>query len=112
MIRNLLIFWCGPIAFFWSWYYLSYYDISLGLFFYSRALHDQVFETYGTLLGIEPATIPPMIARALCVDSLIVLSLVVLRKHRPIRAFARGLLERRRQASRLAASEDSLSRAP
>lgn len=112
MIRNLLIFWCGPIAIFWSWYYLSYYDLSLGLFFYSRELHDRVFDTYGALFGIEPASIPPMIAHALCVDSLIVLSLVLLRKHKPIWAFLRGLRDRRAQSRSVAASEESLSSAP
>ncbi len=84
-MRKLLALWLGPLAFFWGWYFLSLND--LGGVFFSRALHDQVFNMYGTMLGIEPTAIPGMIAEALVVDSLILGAIVAFRKRRKIAAW-------------------------
>ena len=112
MIRGLLIFWFLPIAFFWSWYFLSFYDLGFGLFFYSRELHDMVFQTYGDLLGVDPFAIPGMVAKALVVDSAIVFALVALRKHRAIARYIVSRCAGRGQSGFARASDESLSSAP
>jgi hypothetical protein len=84
MIRKLMIFWVGPIVFFWGWYYLSLNDA--GLVFFSKAVHVQVFALYGSLLGIDPDSIAPMIAKSLVVDSLIVAAVLAFRRRREILA--------------------------
>ena len=84
-MRTLLILWLGPIAFFWSWYFLSLADV--GGIFLSRDLHDKVFSIYGDILGIDPAIIPGMVARALAFDSLFVVALILFRKRKPIFAW-------------------------
>lgn len=112
MIRGLFLFWFLPIAFFWSWYFLSLNDLGFGLFFFSRELHDLVFQTYGATLGIDPAALPGMVAKALAVDTVIVFALVVLRKHRAIARFIVSKRGGHSQSRLAAASEESLSRAP
>lgn len=88
MIRSLLILWLGPNAFFWSWYYLSLNDISFGTLFF----------IYGGFLGLDPAAIPGMVAKALFFDSFIVLGIIALRKRGTILAFAGRTLGRVRQS--------------
>jgi hypothetical protein len=83
-MRALLIFWAGPLAFFWGWYFLSLHDISLGTAFFSRQMHDLVFEVYGNILGVSPDSVPAMAAEACLVDSLILLALVAFRRRRAL----------------------------
>lgn len=110
-MKWFLILWAGPVLLLTSWYGLSYYDMSFGVFMLTRQAHDLVFQVYGNVLGIPPETIPPLVARAMIVDSLAVFAIMALRKRRQIIGWWR-----RRQSSRLEplsrASEDSLSRAP
>lgn len=108
-MKWFLVFWAGPIAFLGSWYGLSYNDMSFGIFMLTRQAHDLVFEVYGNVLGIPPETIPPLVARAIAVDSLIVFALIGFRKRKSIMAWWRGS-----HSSETAArpSVDSLSRAP
>lgn len=89
-MRYILIFWGLPMAFFWGWYFLSYNDINFGLLFFSRVLHDFAFEFYGNLLGIDPAEIGPMVARACVVDTLVIFSIYAFRRRRDILAWWRG----------------------
>ena len=110
MIRKLMLFWLAPIAFFWGWYYLSFYDA--GLVFFSRATHDQVFNIYGTLLGIDPNSIAPMVARSLVFDSLILFAILAFRERRSIAAHLRRYRDARLQSPAAALSDDSLSNAP
>ncbi len=84
-MRTLLLIWLGPIAFFWGWYFLSLADV--GGFMFSRQMHDQVFQMYGDVLGIDPAIIPGMVARALAFDSLFVVAIILFRKRKPILAW-------------------------
>ena len=81
-MRALFWFWFTPLAVFWSWYYLSLNDA--GAIFFSRELHDHVFGIYGDLLGIDPHSIAPMIAKALVIDSFILGGIVAFRRRRRI----------------------------
>jgi hypothetical protein len=110
-MKWFIILWAGPVALLGSWYGLSYYDMSFGFFMLTRQTHDLVFQVYGNILGIPPETIPPLVARAIAFDSLIVFAIVAFRKRKAIAAWWR-----RRQSSKgelaAARSEESLSSAP
>jgi hypothetical protein len=110
-MKWFLIFWGGPIVFLAGWYWLSYYDISFGFYMFSRQVHDLTFQIYGNVLGIPPETIPPLVARAIAVDSLVVFAILAFRKRKAIVGWWQA-----RQASKSSepalASKDSLSRAP
>ncbi|MGO4437496.1 DUF6105 family protein [Rhizobium sp. RAF56] len=110
-MKWLLIFWAGPIAFLASWYWLSYYDMSFGIFMYTREVHDLVFKIYGGILGIPPQDIPPLVARAIVLDSLVLFAVVGFRRRIAIRAWWQARQSSKSEASRLA-SKDSLSSAP
>lgn len=111
-MKWFLILWAGPVLLLTSWYGLSYYDISFGFFMLTRQTHDLVFQIYGNILGIPPQDLPPLVARAMILDSGIVFSIIAYRKRRSIAAWWR-----RRQASPVSppvalASDKSLSSAP
>jgi hypothetical protein len=110
-MKWFLILWAGPVALLGSWYGLSYYDMSFGFFMLTRQTHDLVFQIYGNVLGIPPETIPPLVARAIAFDSLVVFSIIAYRKRKAIAAWWQ-----RRQSSAVPAadirSENSLSSAP
>lgn len=109
-MKWFLILWAGPVLLLTGWYGLSYYDMSFGIFMLTRQTHDLVFQIYGNILGIPPETIPPLVARAIAFDSLVVLAIIAFRKRKAIAAWWK-----RRQASRSSealAREESLSRAP
>ncbi|TNM65166.1 DUF6105 family protein [Aliirhizobium smilacinae] len=110
-MKWFLVLWAGPVALLGSWYGLSYYDMSFGFFMLTRHTHDLVFEVYGNILGIAPETIPPLVARAIAFDSLIVFAIIAFRKRKAIAAWWR-----KRQSSKGAAAivrnDESLSRAP
>lgn len=86
-MRYILIFWALPMALIWGWYFLSLNDISFGFLFLSRPMHDLVFEIYGSILGIDPAALPMLLARACVIDSLIILAILAFRRRRAIRAW-------------------------
>ena len=108
-MKWFLVFWAGPIALLGSWYGLSYYDMNFGVFMLTRDAHDLVFQIYGHILGIPPESIPPLVARAIVVDSLVVFAIIAFRRRKRIMAWWQA----RRQASPAAlASDESLSSAP
>ncbi|MCA1403110.1 hypothetical protein I6F26_00650 [Ensifer sp. IC3342] len=112
-MKWLLIFWAAPVTLLTGWYGLSYYDMSFGVFMLTRQAHDLVFAIYGQVLGIPPETIPPLVARAMVVDSAIVFALVALRKRRQIVAWYRSRFGAPCAQSREAfASDANLSSAP
>ena len=78
-MRLLLILWFVPLALFWGWYALSANDWNMGMLFFSREIHDKVFEIYGRTLGVDPALIPGMAAAACAFDSAIVLAIAAFR---------------------------------
>ncbi len=110
-MKWLLICWAAPVSFLGAWYYLSYYDMSFGIFMLTRQMHDLVFDIYGKVLGIPPESIPPLVARAIAFDSLLVFAIFGFRRRAAIMKWWR-----RRQASRSGKialpSADSLSKAP
>lgn len=83
-MKYLLIFWAMPLGFFWGWYFLSLNDMNFGLMFFSRDVHDLTFRIYGHILGIDPQALPPMVAKACIVDSLILFSIIAFRKRKAI----------------------------
>ena len=85
MIRYLFWLWLLPLTLFWGWYGLSYNDISFGMTFLSRDLHDLVFHIYGTVLGVDPATIPGLFLKACIFDTFLIFGFVAFRKRRQIR---------------------------
>ena len=93
-MRMFLLLWIGPLGFLGGWYFLSLNDINFGTQFFSRQMHDLVFAIYGNVLGIAPEAIPPLVAKALVVDTALVLTFLAFRRRRKIIAFlrARGIL--------------------
>jgi hypothetical protein len=85
--------------------------MSFGVFMFTRQMHDLVFQIYGKILGIPPETIPPLVARAIAFDSLLVFAILGFRKRAVILAWWKS-----RQASRSGntglPSAESLSKAP
>lgn len=86
-MRYILFFWAVPMSLFWGWFFLSYHDMNFGLLFLSRDVHDFAFGVYGALLGIDPATIPPLVARACVVDSVLIFAIYAFRRRRDIRGW-------------------------
>ncbi len=78
-MRIILGLWFFPLFFFWGWYGLSYYDVSFGLSFFSRELHDVVFLVYSHQTGIPAEKIPGILAGACVFDSFIVLGIAAYR---------------------------------
>ncbi|MDX0702600.1 hypothetical protein GOD03_20410 [Sinorhizobium medicae] len=111
-MKWLLILWGGPVTLLTGWYGLSYYDMSFGIFMLTREAHDLVFRVYGHILGMPPETIPPLVARAMIIDSLIVFGLVAMRKRRQITARYRRHYGASRSPEAPLASNANLSSAP
>lgn len=86
-MKWFLFLWAGPVALLFSWYFLSLNDISFGVFMLTRQAHDLVFQVYGNILGVDPAILPPMVLRAIVVDSLFVIALVAFRRRKKIAAW-------------------------
>ncbi|MEX0407000.1 DUF6105 family protein [Aquibium sp. LZ166] len=88
-MRYILLFWGLPMGSFWSWYLLSVNDMNFGMLFFSRQIHDQVFGLYGHVLGMDPATLPPLVARACLVDTAIIFGILAFRRRREIIGWAK-----------------------
>lgn len=86
-MRYILLFWALPMGIFWGWFTLSYHDLSFGMPFLTRKVHDFAFAFYGHILGIDPQTIPPLVARACIVDTAIIFGIYGFRKRREIAAW-------------------------
>ncbi|MEZ2221047.1 DUF6105 family protein [Rhizobium sp. RCC_161_2] len=110
-MKWVLIFWAAPVSFLGAWYYLSYYDMSFGIYMLTRQMHDLVFQIYGNILGIPPESIPPLVARAIAFDTLLVFALLAFRKRAEILAWWKRRQEWRSGKAGLPRAE-SLSKAP
>jgi hypothetical protein len=89
-MRYLLIAWAAPLGLFWGWYFLSLNDMNFGYVMLTRQMHDFVFQIYGQILGIDPATIPPLVAKACIFDSFYIAALYAFRRRRQIRSWWRA----------------------
>lgn len=109
-MRWILLAWALPIALLGTWYGLSINDINFGYLILSRRMNEFVFELYGQILGLPPADIPGLVARAIVIDSIVLFSFLAFRRRKAIAAWWRA-----RQASPAVAAlpiDESLSSAP
>ena len=111
-MKTFLLLWAAPIAFLGAWYSLSYYDMSFGIFMLTREAHDLVFQIYGNVLGIPPETIPPLVMRAVVVDSLVLFAIMAFRRRKAINAWWAARQEASSNVAETRASPESLSSAP
>jgi hypothetical protein len=114
-MKWFLILWITPLVLLGSWYGLSYHDMHFGFFMLTRETHELVFQIYGNVLGIEPERIPPLVMRALIVDTFLVLGIIAFRRRRQIAAWwrdRRAKAEHRTYAEPLRDNVESLSSAP
>jgi hypothetical protein len=111
-MKTFLLLWAMPIAFLGAWYSLSYYDMSFGIFMLTRQAHDLVFQVYGDVLGIPPETIPPLVMRAVVVDSLVLFAIMAFRRRKAIKAWWTARQAKLSEAPEVRANPESLSRAP
>ena len=110
-MKWVLFFWALPLVILGSWYTLSYYDINFGYAILSRPMHDLVFQIYGNVLGIPPDSIPPLVLKAVIVDSALLFAIMIFRRRKAIMAWwARRQSSTASEAS--LAMDDSLSSAP
>lgn len=93
-MRYILALWAIPMALFWGWFFLSLNDMNFGYVMLSRPLHDFVFELYGEILGVDPAIIPGMVAKACVFDTFLVLALWAFRRRRVIAGWLRAMRNR------------------
>lgn len=92
-MRYALVFWGLPLGLFWGWYFLSLNDVSFGYVMLSRQVHDLVFQLYGDILGIDPAEIPWLLAKAFAFDTLLIGGILAFRRRREIGAWIRNVKE-------------------
>ncbi len=83
-MRYFLLFWLLPVGGLVAWLYMAENDLSFGMHFFSRDMYDLVFGIYGQILGVDPASLPPLIYNALVVDTLIVSAIFAFRRRNQI----------------------------
>ena len=83
-MRYVLIFWLLPVGTLAAWLYFASHDINFGTTFFSRDMYDLVFRLYGQVLGMDPSLLPPLIWKALVVDTLLVLLIWAFRRRKTI----------------------------
>jgi hypothetical protein len=88
-MRYLLAAWAAPLALFWGWYFLSLNDLNFGYVMLTRNMHDFVFDIYGQILGVDPATIPALVAEACLFDTFFIAALYAFRRRRDIQSWFR-----------------------
>jgi Family of unknown function (DUF6105) len=96
-MRYFLLFWVLPVGGLALWLFMASNDYSFGMMFFSREMFDLVFGVYADILGVDPAILPPLVYKALVVDTLIVAALFALKRHKDIIAWWKA----RRDAVRL-----------
>lgn len=109
LMRYILLFWALPMSLFWGWYFLSYHDMHFGMLFLTREVHDYAFGFYASILNIDPAIIPPLVARACVVDTGLIFAIYGWRKRREIRAWWR---ERQARVTPMVPAMPEAGRAP
>ncbi|MBS3651376.1 hypothetical protein KEU06_22430 [Pseudaminobacter sp. 19-2017] len=86
-MRIILALWAAPLLAFWGWFGLSYYDMNFGYVLLTREAHELIFQLYGEILGIDPVTIPSLVAKACVFDTFILLGIWAFRRRRNLRAW-------------------------
>lgn len=86
-MRWVFAAWALPMGIFWGWYFLSYYDMNFGYVMLTRDAHDLLFQLYGQMLGVEPASIAPLVAKASVLDTLLILAIWAFRRRKDIAAW-------------------------
>ncbi|WP_062116436.1 DUF6105 family protein [Aureimonas sp. AU40] len=110
-MRWLLGLWFMPISILTGWLGLASQDLSFGLFFLTRDFYDLVFGVYAQTLGVPAESLPPLVVRALVLDSTIVMGLYALRRRKAIVALSKHAYARFAPSPR-SSSVESLSSAP
>ncbi|WP_062016048.1 DUF6105 family protein [Aureimonas sp. AU4] len=98
-MRWFLTLWFAPMSFLALWLGLASHDLNFGMLFFSRALYDHVFGLYAAALGVAPETLPPLVVRALILDSLIVVSVFAFRRRRAVGAWFSAVRQRNSRSS-------------
>jgi hypothetical protein len=93
-MRYILTIWALPLLIFWGWFGLSYYDMNFGYLMLSRQIHDIYFQLAGQIMGVNPATVPWLIAKACILDTLILMAVWAFRRRREIVTWLRRQRER------------------
>lgn len=93
-MKYVFALWATPLVLFWGWYFVSFFDINFGYVMLSRRAHDLVFELYGQMLGIDPQTIPGLIAEACILDTAIVLAIWAFRRRKTLMPRVKALWTR------------------
>ena len=89
-MKYIFAAWAAPLVIFWGWFFLSLNDINFGSVFLTRDLHDLVFQIYGEMLGVDPETIPMMVANACIFDTGIIAAIWAFRRRREIAAWVKA----------------------
>ena len=90
-MKYIFAAWALPLVLFWGWYFLSLNDMHFGFVMLSRAVHDLVFQIYGDMLGIDPAAIPGLVARACVLDTLVIGAIWAFRRRRELAEWGRRI---------------------
>ncbi|ODT07922.1 MAG: hypothetical protein ABS58_05060 [Mesorhizobium sp. SCN 65-20] len=93
-MRYIFALWATPLVLFWGWYFLSINDMNFGSVYMSRAFNLAIFDLYGEILGMDPATIPWMMGKAFIIDTLILLAIWAFRRRKVIAEKVRVLRAR------------------
>lgn len=83
-MRYVLFLWALPMGIIWGWYFLSLNDINFGFLILSRLVHDAVFDVYGQILGVDPETIPLLLAQACIFDTALIGAIFAFRRRRQL----------------------------
>ena len=89
-MKYIFASWAVPMIVFWGWYFLSLNDMNFGYVMLSRQVNDLFFRMYGDILGIDPAIIPPLVARTCVFDGLLLCGIWAFRRRREISSWARA----------------------
>lgn len=86
-MKYLFWFWFVPMGFFWGWFALSSNDMSFGMKFFSREVHDITFGVYSHLLKIPYDNMVSMLIKACIVDTGIIFAIFGFRRRKEIKAW-------------------------
>ena len=86
-MKYVLGVWATPLILFWGWYFLSLNDIHFGYVLMTRQAHDLIFQLYGEMIGLDPETIPTLVAQACIIDTGLILAIWAFRRRKAIFAW-------------------------